>query len=175
MVGSNTALLVIDMQVGLLDRSVYQAGDLLQRVGDVIAKAREADIPVIYIQHCGSSPRHTLYPKVPGWAIHPDVAPQPGDLVIQKRFLDAFKQTELRRELESCRIRKLIVTGLQTEMCVDATCRRAAQMDYEVTLVMDGHSTFDNRYFTAHQLIEQENALIGGVGRVAKAENISFN
>jgi nicotinamidase-related amidase len=171
----DTALLVIDVQVGLFERSVYRAGELLERLRSLIDRARDSDIPVIYIQHCGSSPRHTLHPNCPGWEIHPDLAPETGDVVIQKRFLDAFKQTPLRRELEARGIRHLVVTGLQTEMGVDATCRRAAQLGYDITLVMDGHSTFDNRYFTARQLIEQENVLIKTIGDVRRAENISLN
>jgi nicotinamidase-related amidase len=169
------ALLVIDVQIGLFERSVYRAGELLERLQSLIHRARDANMPIIYVQHTGSSPRHTLHPNSPGWQIHPDLAPEVGDLVIQKRFLDAFKQTELRRELEVRGIRRLIVTGLQTEMGVDTTCRRASQLGYEVTLVMDGHSTFDNRYFTARQLIEQENLLIKSIGDVRRAEHISLN
>lgn len=171
----DTALLVIDVQVGLFERSVYRASELLERLRGLINRARAANMPVIYIQHTGSSPRHTLHPNCPGWQIHPELAPEAGDLVIQKRFLDAFKQTTLRRELEARGIRRLIVTGLQTEMGVDATCRRAAQFGYEITLVMDGHSTFDNRYFTARQLIEQENLLIKSIGEVRRADTISLN
>jgi|FLYN01.1.fsa_nt_gi nicotinamidase-related amidase len=171
----DTALLVIDVQIGLFERSVYRAGELLERLRELIQRARDSRVPVIYVQHCGSSPRHTLHPNCPGWAIHPELAPEPGDVVIHKRFLDAFKQTTLRRELEARGIRRLVVTGLQTEMGVDATCRRAAQLGYDVTLVMDGHSTFDNRYFTARQLIEQENLLIKSIGDVRRAESISLN
>jgi nicotinamidase-related amidase len=171
----DSALLVIDVQVGLFERSVYRAGELLDRLGDLIERARAANMPIIYVQHTGSSPRHTLHPNSPGWRIHPDIAPEVGDVVIEKRFLDAFKQTDLRRELDGRGIRRLIVAGLQTEMGVDTTCRRASQLGYEVTLVMDGHSTFDNRYFTARQLIEQENLLIKSIGEVRRAENISLN
>ena len=77
---SDTALLVIDVQNGMFaeDDAVYQGEGLLATIGDLLAKARAAQTPVIFIQHNGS-PGHPLEPGGAGWPIHPAIAPAEGE------------------------------------------------------------------------------------------------
>jgi nicotinamidase-related amidase len=159
----NTALLVIDVQQGNFEECppIHGGSALLSRIGALIAQARAAGISIIYVQHCGSEGAIDE-PNTPGWEIHPTVAPARGDLVIQKRHPDAFQDTSLLSELESRGISKLIITGIQTEYCVDTTCRRAYGLGYEVTLVEDAHSTWDSPHLTAPEIIEHHNAVLGG-------------
>ncbi len=160
---NNTALLVIDVQVCNFEDSppVYGGGDLLLRIGDLIARARAAGVPVIYVQHCG--PEGAIdQPGTTGWEIHPAVAPITGDVVVQKRHPDAFQDTNLLRELESRGIKRLVITGIQTEYCVDTACRRAYSLGYEVTLVKDAHGTWDRDHLTAPQIIAHHNDVLGG-------------
>lgn len=160
---NNTALLVIDVQVCNFEESapVYGGSDLLSKISGLIALARAAGVPVVYVQHCG--PEGAVdEPGTPGWEIHPAVAPIEGDVVIQKRHPDAFQDTNLQRELESRGIERLIITGIQTEYCVDSTCRRAYSLGYDVTLVKDAHSTWDTDRLTAPQIIAHHNAVLGG-------------
>lgn len=98
---SDTALLVIDVQVGLIEKDIYQADSLLERIKDLTNRARAAHIPVIYVQHSGGTPKHPLYPDKPGWALHPAIAPLPDEPVIHKREPDSFKDTSLREELDA--------------------------------------------------------------------------
>jgi nicotinamidase-related amidase len=160
----NTVLLVIDVQVCNFEESapVYRGDELLSKIDGLIAQARAAGMPVIYyIQHCG--PEGAIdQPGTPGWAIHPTIAPLQDDVVIQKHHPDAFQETSLLSELESRGIKKLIITGIQTEYCIDTTCRRAYSLGYEVTLVEDAHSTWDSHHLTALQIIEHHNAVLGG-------------
>jgi nicotinamidase-related amidase len=79
-----------------------------------------------------------------GWHIHPRVEPKPGELVIEKTASDGFYDTELQGELERLGIGRLAVCGLQTEFCVDATCRAALSRGFDVVLVADGHTTTDS-------------------------------
>ncbi len=158
-----TAVLVIDMQMGNFDQSapVFGSKALLSKISDLIARARAAGVLVAYIQHCG--PEDAIdQPGTPGWEIHPSVAPLEGDLVVQKRHPDAFQDTSLQSELESRGINKLVITGIQTEYCVDTTCRRAYSLGYKVTLVEDAHSTWDSEHLTASQIIEHHNVVLGG-------------
>jgi nicotinamidase-related amidase len=83
-------------------------------------------------------------------------------VVVQKHHPDAFQDTNLRRELESKSIERLIITGIQTEYCVDTTCRRAYSLGYDVTLVKDAHSTWSTDHLTAPQIIAHHNAVLGG-------------
>jgi nicotinamidase-related amidase len=160
---SRTALLVIDVQLCNFEESppVHRGSDLLSKIGALVAQARAVGVPIIYVQHCGSEGAIDQ-PGTPGWEIHPAIAPTEDDTVVQKSHPDAFQDTSLQRELESRGINKLVITGIQTEYCVDTTCRRAYSLGYKVTLVEDAHSTWDSDHLTASQIIEHHNAVLGG-------------
>ena len=78
-----------------------------------------------------------------GWFIHASVAPKPGDLVIEKTASDGFYQTNLQSELDRLAIERLVICGLQTEFCVDTTCRAAFSRGFEIVLAADAHTTMD--------------------------------
>src|SRR5260221_177530 len=96
-----------------------------------------------------------------GWSCHPALPIEPADLVIEKRVPDAFDGTSLQQELAARGIRMLVIAGMQTELCIDATCRRAAALGYDVALVADGHSTFDGSRLSAADIIAPLNAPFG--------------
>lgn len=159
---TNSTLLVIDVQVGIIEGfHAHRGREVLEQINKLIAKARESNTPIIYIQHDGEA-GHPLEAGTAGWEIHPDIKPRDGDLVIRKRASDSFFETTLRKELESRGINHLIVTGCMTEYCVDTTSRRAVSEGYDVTLVSDAHTTIDNKGLTAAQIIAHHNALLDG-------------
>jgi len=171
----NTALLIIDVQTGLIDEGAYQADDLLARVNTLASRARGAHVPVIYVQHNADDPRDSLHPDSPGHAIHPAVAPHQGELIVQKAVPDAFENTPLKQELDARSITRLIVAGMQTDYCVNATSRRAAKLGYDVTLVSDAHTTTDTNNMTAHQIIDQYNHDLGdGIVRLVTTADVQF-
>ena len=64
--------------------------------------------------------------------------------------------------------------GAQSEVCVDTTCRRGFGLGFEVTLVSDGHSTWDNGMLTAAQIIGHTNeTLAGWFVRLARADEVA--
>jgi len=68
-----------------------------------------------------------------------------------------------------------VIAGMQTEMCVDSACRAAAALDYRVTLVSDGHTTWDTPGLTADRIIAHHNRLLGsGFVDLAEAEQVRF-
>ncbi len=154
---TDTVLLIIDVQTGLVagTHPVHQLDALLGNISTLIVQARTTRVPIIYVQdndvdEIGS----------PGWQIHPAIASEKGDLVIRKPEADAFYGTTLRQELEKRGIRHLIVVGCKSEVCIDATCRRATNLGYNVTLVSDAHSTTDNDVLTAQQTIAYHNYIL---------------
>jgi nicotinamidase-related amidase len=153
----NIALLIIDVQICNFDESSPVYGDS------------------IYIQHCG--PEGAIdQPGTPGWEIHPAIAPVDGDIVVQKRHPDAFQDTYLQHELESKGIKKLIITGIQTEYCVDTTCRRAYSLGYDVILIKDAHSTWDTDLLSAPQIIAHHNEVLGGwFARLKETSEVRFD
>lgn len=161
----NTALMIIDVQLGMFESPmappVYGDQELLGKLNKLIAQARATQIPVIYVQH-NEGNGGPLETGTESWQIHPAIKPEANDLVIQKWNPDAFQDTPLQAELEARAITKLVVAGIQTEFCVDTTCRRAFSLGYDVTLVKDGHSTWDNGGLTAAQIIDHHNATLGG-------------
>jgi nicotinamidase-related amidase len=136
-----TALLVIDVQSALI-ANAYRGTDIVAVIHDLVERARSAEIPIIFLQHC-----HAKYPPMmkgaSGWHIHADVAPTPGELIIEKTASDGFYQTALQAELDRLAVERLIICGLQTEFCVDATCRSALSRGFEIVLASDAHTTTD--------------------------------
>lgn len=157
---ARAALLIVDVQVGLVELMPSEIrSNVLLRIGTLLAKARASRTPVIYIQHDGTN-GHPLEPETKGWKIHPSLQPADGELVIRKRESDSFFGTTLQQELEKRRVSHLIITGGMTEYCVDTTCRRAASLGYNVTLVGDAHLTRDTEVLTAAKIIAHHNFVL---------------
>jgi nicotinamidase-related amidase len=154
-----TALVIIDVQLGLFDEAYGEDREILERIQALIARAHAAGSPVVYVQHNGRA-GHPLESGAPGFPIHPSIAPTEGDLVVQKAVSDSFYETTLQRELEARGVTHLVIVGAQTEFCVDTTCRRAASLGYRVTLVADGHLTGDQDPMKWNQVVAYHNAIL---------------
>src|ERR1044072_7325074 len=98
--GRDTALLVIDVQVGVVDWSepAEEKSRVLKSINDLLARARASKTPVIYVQHDGYE-GGPLTVGSPGWEIHPSVAPTDSETIIRKRAADAFHETPLKDRL----------------------------------------------------------------------------
>jgi nicotinamidase-related amidase len=153
----SAAVLVIDMQIGLVDIA-YQGHEVLVRIADLLNRARRATVPILHVQH-----HHSTYAPLmagaPTWHIHPAVAPAEGEIVIGKTASDSFYRTSLENELRRLGTTQLIVTGMQTEFCVDTTCRRALSLGFDVTLVSDAHTTRD-ALLPAEEIIKYHNSIL---------------
>jgi nicotinamidase-related amidase len=170
--GDATALLVIDVQQGLFERStpVYMADQVLTNINALIDRAREAGVPVIFIQHSNDN---TLIKGTPQWKFHPRIQPVLGESVIQKLEGNAFIGTDLGALLTGRQVGHLVITGLVTHGCVKSTCLGALELGYRVTLVTDGHSNFSP---DAPTLIEKWNRDLGNQGAELKPTGqIIFN
>ena len=171
------ALLVIDVQKGLIEEMPQDMVEpFVTRVADVIAKAHTADVPVIYVQHSADHPDDSLHPDKPTWDIYSDIAPRAGEPVVHKRHPDSFQETDLSQQLESRGIKRLVITGMQTDQCVNATTRRAHDLGYDPILVSDAHATSDSDGQTAAQIIAQHNETLGnGFATLTPASEIAFD
>jgi nicotinamidase-related amidase len=176
---SHTALLVIDMQVGIADEAYDEDRAILTCIAGLLAQAREQGTPVIFIQHDGE-PGDSLEPYAAGWPIHAMIAPREGETVIRKRASDSFYETPLHETLQARGIQRLIVTGAATQFCVDATCRRAASLNYDVVLVADGHLAADNNILKAAQVVAHHNVTLAHMAhpthpiQVVAAKDVEF-
>ncbi|MEV0592763.1 cysteine hydrolase family protein [Nonomuraea cavernae] len=165
----NTALLVIDMQNGFIEAkgSMAAIGMPYQELRPSVAgcktlieAAREAGVPVIYTRYV-YHPDYTdagLLPTVlvpamkevnslaaGSWdaEIIDELAPAPGDIVIDKARPSSFYGTRLEPILTSLGIRSLVIAGVTTNICVETTARDAGQRDYFAHVIRDATAEFD--------------------------------
>ena len=173
---SQTALIILDAQVNMFTGkdTVYQAAEFLACFQTLAEQARYQRIPVILIMHDGG-PGAPDEPGTPGWYLHPDVGFSSGDIVLSKHTPDAFMGTQLYEVLEENEITHLVIAGIQTELCVLATCQRAQSLGYAVTLISDGHTTFDfPGEATAVEKISRVNQELAPLVTLTSSQNISF-
>ena len=163
----STALLIVDLQNAVFDgRQIPPAHDahrLLDNARALLSTARQAGVPVIHIQHCAAA-GEALEEGGPGWPIYAPLAPRAGEPVVRKRFASAFEATDLQATLQRLDVRALIVTGIQSEQCVAATCRAALGLGYGVYLAQDAHSTWPDNGLSAQQIVALQNEQLHDAG-----------
>ncbi len=158
------ALVLVDLQVGNFgdeEPRIHDGGGLLARAGQLLAWARDKELPVIFVMNDGGEGT-VDEAGTPGFELHPSLEPRGGEEVIVKTTPDSFLDTGLQRALEELDVTDLIIAGLQTEYCIDTTCRSAWQLAYDVTLVSDAHSTWDGEVIAAEQIIAHHNSILAG-------------
>ncbi|HEY4122178.1 MAG TPA: isochorismatase family cysteine hydrolase, partial [Byssovorax sp.] len=147
-----TALLAMDLQRGILE-SLPDSGALLGRTAGLLRAARSAGVRVVYVVvafrpgHPEASPRNKAFAGIrdsgrlvegsPGTEIHPDVAPEPGEVVVTKRRVGAFGSTDLDVVLRANGIDTLVLAGIATSGVVLSTLRHAADADYSLVVAHD--------------------------------------
>jgi nicotinamidase-related amidase len=135
------ALLIVDIQNDYFPggaNPLHRPEAAASAARRVLDSFRAAGEPVVHIQHVWDAPDAPfMRPGSEGVEIHPDVAPLEGERVIQKDAPNAFLRTPLERELRERGIDGLVVCGMMTSMCVDATVRAAADLGFVVTVVHD--------------------------------------
>jgi len=143
-------LLIIDIQ------NFYFEGGRVPLVGPVDASVkaravleafRAKKLPVIHIQHMSKGIEKFEPGKTdPQYAIHPNVAPAEGETIIVKHYANAFRETDLADILKKLGAKTLVITGMQTHMCVEAATRHGADLGYEVVLIDDACATRDLKF-----------------------------
>jgi nicotinamidase-related amidase len=133
----NTALLVIDVQVGVV-AGAHERDAVVANVSQLVDRARSEQIPVVWVQD--SLDGQTGSDE---WSIVPELAPDASEPLVHKDYGDAFEATELESVLSGLGIGRLIVAGAQTDMCIRSTLHGALARGYDATLVADAHTTED--------------------------------
>lgn len=141
--GSRCALMVVDLQVGVVAHApggAAGASDVLQRVQATVARARAAGVPVIWVQHHDDD---GLAQGSESWAWAPPLQPTPGEVQIFKAYNSAFEDTPLDAELARLQISHVVLAGAATNWCIRATAYGALDRGYDLTLLGDAHLTGD--------------------------------
>jgi nicotinamidase-related amidase len=147
------AMLIVDMQVGLLNGDPkHDLHGVIERINRLAARVREESGTVIFVQHCGCK-GDDFEPQTPGWAFLPELVRDPADVVVQKNLNDPFAGTELRLRLKEIAPDRLLITGWATDLCVDTTVRSAVENHHNVVVVADGHTLSDRPHLDAVSVI----------------------
>lgn len=166
----DTALLVIDMQTALVQENPYNINNLLKNIEHIITLCRDNSLEAIYIRHDGGADDE-LECGTKGWQIYKTLRPMSDEKIFEKKFNSAFKETKLKEYLESKNIKRLIITGMQTEYCMDASIKVAFEYGYEIIIPKETNTTYDTQFLTGQELYEFYNDKIWD-GRYAQIMTI---
>ena len=134
----NTALLVVDVQNGVMKASV-DAGSVIANIVTLVEKARAAGTEVVWVQHTSDElPRGSET-----WEYVPELVRRDAEPLVHKTYGDSFEDTELEAVLAARGIGALVVAGAQTDACIRSTLHGAIARGYDATLVADAHTTED--------------------------------
>ncbi|MGZ6015307.1 MAG: cysteine hydrolase family protein [Phenylobacterium sp.] len=147
MFSRNTALLVIDVQMGFDDPAWGPRNNPAAEanVAELIAKWREAQAPVIHVHHNSPGADGRLRAGTPAAAPKPEAQPLPGEAVYRKTVNSAFIGASLEADLRQRGIGALVIVGLTTNHCVSTTARMAGNLGFATYVVADATATFDRR------------------------------
>jgi len=134
----NTALLVVDVQNGVV-KEAHQRNEVVANVGLLVEKARQEQIPVIWVQHSDED----LPKGSEAWQIVPELVPDGAEPLVEKNYGDSFEDTTLETVLSGLGVGRLVVVGAQTDACIRSTLHGAITRGYDATLVKDAHTTED--------------------------------
>ncbi|AVH58729.1 MULTISPECIES: isochorismatase family protein [Streptomyces] len=134
----NTALLIIDVQNGVVESS-HNRDDVIANINTLVDRARSEDVPVVWVQH---SDEH-LPRDSEAWQYVKELVRSPSEPLVHKLYGDSFEATDLESLLAERSVGRLVVTGAQTDACIRSTLHGAFTRGYDATLVGDAHTTED--------------------------------
>lgn len=140
-----TALLVIDMQMGMAERIAsgrpFANAGAEDRVASLIALFRAKGLPVVHVHH--DEPGTPFARGLPSGEVMPCAAPAPGETVLWKSRSSAFAGTGLDAHLRANGIDRLVIIGAVAAFCVTSTTRAASDLGFKVILPGDALLAFD--------------------------------
>ena len=141
-------LLVIDTQKGITDERLYEFETFRNNVQQLIAEARQNNVEVVYVRH-DDGPGTGFSVGDDEFAIFEEFAPRESERIFDKTVNSALhSSTGLAAYLSAKNETKIMVVGLQTNFCIDATIKSAFDLGFEIFVPDYANSTFDNDYMT---------------------------
>ena len=149
-------LLVIDMQKGLVDEELYAYDTFTERTAQLVDAARKNDVEVVFVQH-DAGPGSSMSVGDEAFEIIDRIAPKEGEKVFIKTINSCFGNRDFKQYMKQQTDRRLMIIGLQTNYCIDATVKSAFERGYEVIIPEGTNSTFDNDYMSAETTVRYYN------------------
>lgn len=154
-----TVLLVVDIQNLLMSEHPHNEVQFIENVQSLIEKGRTEGVEVIYVRH-DDGPDTELAAGTEGWEIYGAVAPKPHEKIVDKQYNSAFYKTDLQEYLGNKGIETIMLVGMQTEFCIDATLRSAFDLNYKVLIPENTNTTYDNAFLTGDKLLAYYHQMI---------------
>lgn len=145
---SKKALIVIDIQNDYFEGGALPLVNPVEaslNAGKVLDHFRTNNLPIAHIQHVSGNPEaFPVFVKgTNGIEIHENVKPLDGEKVFQKYYPNSFRETGLLEYLKENDVTEVVITGMMTHMCVDATTRAAFDFGYTCTVIGDACAARD--------------------------------
>jgi len=140
------ALIIIDIQEDYFEGGACELVNPVEvslAAKKLLEIFREKDLPIFHIQHINLVQPHAtfLLPNTTGVNIHKNVQPLVSEKIIEKNFPNSFLQTNLESQLDKLNIKDVVICGMMSHMCVDATTRAAFDLGFSCTLAHDACTT----------------------------------
>ena len=152
-------LMVIDVQKGITDEELYAYESFLENVKKLIATARKNKVEIIYFQH-DDGPDSGFSVGDEAFEISEEVTPAEGEKVFIKEINSCFGNKEFAAYMEAQGDKDLMIIGLQTNFCIDATIKSAYEKGFHVYVPEGANSTFDNDYMTGETTYRYYNEFV---------------
>ena len=140
-----TALLLIDIQNDYFPGGKMELEgpiEAAKKANELLQCFRDHNLPTVHIQHVSLKPDATFFiPGDRGTDINDITAHYEGEPLVQKHYPNSFRETNLLDLLKDWEIERVIITGMMTHMCVDATARAAADFGFKVIVAEDACAT----------------------------------
>ena len=149
-------LLVVDMQKGLVDEELYAFDTFMDSTVRLIEAARKNGVEVIYAQH-DAGPGSGLSAGDSAFEIVDQAHPEQGEKVFVKTINSCFGNKDFKDYMERQEDKRLMIIGLQTNYCIDATVKSAFERGFEVIIPEGTNTTFDNDYMTGEITVHYYN------------------
>ncbi|GGF67517.1 cysteine hydrolase family protein [Wenyingzhuangia marina] len=139
---SKQALIIIDIQNEYFENGglpLINPVEASINARKVLSHFRENDLPIAHIQHLSANPEAMpiFVEGTKGAEIHKNVKPLDGEKVFKKYYPNSFRDTGLLDYLQENDVTEVVITGMMTHMCVDATTRAAFDFGFNVTVIGD--------------------------------------
>lgn len=142
-----TALILIDIQNDYFPGGKNELHGSLEagsQAGRLLEHFRRLGWDIIHIQHLSTRPGARFFlPGTTGAEIHASVQPLANETIIQKHYPNSFRETGLLEHLQTNQVNRLVIAGMMTHMCVDATTRAAFDFGFECLVAADACATKD--------------------------------
>ncbi|MEE3459797.1 MAG: cysteine hydrolase family protein [Candidatus Faecousia sp.] len=149
-------LLVIDVQKALVDEDLYAYETFVDSVVRLVDAARKNGVEVVFVQHdAGAGSGLSIGDE--GFEIIDEIKPEAGEKVFVKTVNSCFGNKDFKAYMEQQTDRHLMIVGLQTNYCIDATVKSAFERGFEVIIPEGTNSTFDNNYMNAETTVRYYN------------------